>query len=216
MDASAGYSSPATTIAARGQIKLVAGVVAMTVVVQLAVLAADLGFGIDNYDLLRDPNAVAGQPNYVGIVSNLGIVLWMVGAVSALQAAAVLRARGGGGLCRLLAAGGAFAALMGIDDFLMLHESVATAGIPEPVVLLPHAVLLALLCALAVRMRHATPVLALAACVACLGLSLAVDMFSPGFGGEVFVEESFKLAAIALLAAYLAVTAHRALIRPDL
>jgi hypothetical protein len=214
MDTSAGFSSSAMTIAPCGQMKLVAGVIGATAAVQLAVLAADLGFGIDNFDLLRDPNAVAGQPNYVGLISNLGIVLWMVGAVSALQAAAVLRARGGGGLGRLLAAGGAFAALMGVDDFLMLHETVATAGIPEPVVLLPHAVLLVLLCVHAFGMRRATPWLALVGCVTCLGLSFAVDMFSPAFGGEVFIEESFKLAAVALLSAYLAVTAHRALAWP--
>lgn len=179
--------------------------------IQALVLTADQWWGIDHYDLVRDPNAIAGNPNYFGIVSNLGIVLWIAGAAGALQAYAALGEKRTGHVGGVLLFGGLFAALMGLDDFLMLHESIASTGIPEPAVLMPHALLLALLCYHAWLVRAQTPRLVLATAVVSFGLSLAVDIYPGHFPGQVFIEESFKLLGIAMLTAYLLVVSQSVL-----
>ncbi len=193
------------------ELKVAAIILAVGAMASLAVLAADQWWGIDHYDLVRDPNAIANNPNYFGLVSNLGIVLWMVGAVGALQAHAALKGRPGRNFGSLLLFGGAFSVVMGLDDLFMLHESIATFGIPEIVVLVPHALLLAMLCHQAWPLRSATPWLLLAACVCAFGLSMAVDVYPVDFGGQVFIEESFKLLGIMFLTAYLVMTSQKAL-----
>lgn len=192
------------------ELRLIAGLGGAVAVLAALVLAADVVLGIDQYDLVRDPNAVAGQPNYVGLVSNLGGFLWVAGAAMALQGYAAVRGQMHPIRARLLLAGGAFALLMGLDDVFMLHESVAIAGIPELVVLVPHALFLAALCRYALILGGVTPFRVLAVAVASLGMSLVVDAYPGHFGGQVFIEECFKLAGIVFLTAYLAVTAHGA------
>lgn len=195
----------------RADIQLATAIVCVTAAGCLLVLAADQWWDIDYYDLVRDPNAIAGNPNYFGVVSNLGIVLWIAGAVGALQAYAALGRRRETPLGATLFFGGVFAALMGLDDLFMLHESVATIGIPEIVVLLPHALVLATLCYKAWMVREATPWILLGAGVAAFGVSLVVDVYPKEFGGQVFIEESFKLLGILFLTAYLVMVGQQAL-----
>lgn len=114
-------------------------------------------------------------------------------------------------LRRTLLAGGLFAALMGVDDFLMLHEAVATTGIPEEVVLVPHMLVLCALCYCAYAVRAATPRLLLAGSVLSMGLSFAADMAPIHVGGATFVEEAFKLVGILFLTAYPVAISHKAL-----
>lgn len=192
-------------------LKLAAGIAAAAVLICLPVLAADQWWGIDHYDLVRDPNAIANNPNYFGLVSNLGIVLWMVGAVGALQAHVALKVRPDRRFGDFLLVGGAFSAVMGLDDLFMLHESIATFGIPEIAVLVPHALLLLALCYQAWLLRSGTPWLLLACGVGAFGLSMAVDVYPVDFGGQVFIEESFKLLGIMFLTVYLVVTSQKAL-----
>jgi hypothetical protein len=196
---------------ATADVKTLAFVVAATAVVCVAVLVADQLGGVDHYLLVRDPNAIANNPGYFGLVSNVGIVLWIGGAVAAFQAcAAAARARRRA-YNRLLLCGGSFAALMGFDDLFMLHEMIASQGILEVLVLVPHGILLLALCYQAWLLRERTPWLLLAACVGALGCSMGFDMLPVDFGGQVFVEESFKLLGVALLTAYLILTSQKAL-----
>ncbi|WP_411034062.1 hypothetical protein [Shinella sp. BYT-45] len=195
----------------RADIALAAFAGMAVLAIQALVLAADQWWGVDHYHLVRDPNAIAGNPNYFGLVSNLGIVLWISGAAGALQARAALGRRPAGHVGGVLLTGGLFAALMGLDDFFMLHESVAGAGVPEPAVLLPHALLLALLCYHAWFVRARTPWRTLAMSVTSFGLSLAVDVYPVHFPAQVFIEESFKLLGIAMLAVYLLAVGQSAL-----
>lgn len=52
-------------------------VICSCIVLLTSIVIADRLFGIDYYDLVRDPNAIAGQPKYFGLVSNLGVILWL-------------------------------------------------------------------------------------------------------------------------------------------
>lgn len=195
----------------RTDVRIIASIAAAATTISLLVLAADRFWGVDHYDLVRDPNAIANNPGYFGLVSNLGIVLWIAGAVCALQAHAALGRNRSSHLGAALFFGGIFAAVMGLDDLFMLHEAIATTGIPELVVLVPHALLLATLAYHAWFIRSGTPWVLLAAGIAAFGLSMAVDVYPAEFGGQVFIEESFKLLGIMLLAAYLVMTSRQAL-----
>lgn len=58
-------------------------VICSCIVLLTSIVIADRLFGIDYYDLVRDPNAIAGQPKYFGLVSNLGVILWFTGGIAA-------------------------------------------------------------------------------------------------------------------------------------
>ncbi|WP_457579867.1 hypothetical protein [Ensifer canadensis] len=195
----------------RSEASTIIAVILVSVAILASLVVADRVFDIDYYDLVRDPNAIARNPGYFGIVSNIGVILWIVGAAAALQAFAATAAAGAKPLRRTLLAGGLFAALMGIDDFLMLHEAVATTGIPEEIVLVPHMILLCALCYCAYTVRAATPRLLLAGSVLSMGLSFAADMAPIQVGGATFVEEAFKLVGILFLTVYLVAISHQAL-----
>ncbi|KQW62015.1 MULTISPECIES: hypothetical protein [unclassified Ensifer] len=186
-------------------------VILVSVAILASLVVADRVFGIDYYDLVRNPNAIARNPGYFGIVSNIGVIFWIVGAAAALQAFAATRAEGTTPLRRTLLAGGLFAALMGIDDFLVLLKAVATTGIPEEVALVPHMLVLCALCYCAYTVRAATPRLLLVGSVLSMGLSFAADMAPIHVGGATFVEEAFKLVGILFLSAYLVTISHQAL-----
>ncbi|OCP35299.1 hypothetical protein [Ensifer sp. LC163] len=195
----------------RSEASSIIAVMLVSVGILASLVVADRVFGIDYYDLVRDPNAIAHNPGYFGLVSNIGIILWIFGAAAALQAFAATGAEGATPLRRTLLAGGLFAALMGIDDFLMLHEAVATTGIPEEIVLVPHMLVLFTLCYCAYAVRAATPRLLLVGSVLSMGLSFAADIAPIHVGGATFVEEAFKLVGILFLTAYLVAISHKAL-----
>lgn len=195
----------------RGETGAIIAVLLVSAIFLVSLAVADRVFGIDYYDLVRDPNAIARNPSYFGLVSNIGIILWIIGAVAALQAFAASADEGATRLRRTLLAGGLFAALMGVDDFLMLHEAMATTGIPEEIVLVPHMLMLCALCYCAYAVRSGTPRLLLVGSVLSMALSFATDMAPFHSAGATFVEEGFKLVGILFLTVYLVAISHQAL-----
>ena len=188
--------------------------VTMTILVITAlVVAADTWWGIDHHDLMRDPNAIANHPRYFGIISNLGVVLWIASAAVALQAYASLGLKRRGEFSGLLFSGGIFATLMGLDDLFMLHESISVTGLAEPLILLPHALFLAVCCYYAWLMRTETPWLVLGAAIMSFGLSLLFDLYPSYFPGQMLLEEGFKLYGILLFSTYMFLVGHAALRR---
>jgi hypothetical protein len=75
--------------------------------------------------LLRDPIAVAGGPLHAGLLSNIGILVWAIGAGACLLAAAALWGVADAGReCRLLLGVGVLTTVLAADDLLMFHEDV--------------------------------------------------------------------------------------------
>lgn len=127
--------------------------------------------------LTVDPSALAGAPAYSGLLSNLGVYLW-------LSTASILLF---GAWCKperrsLLLLPGCLSLLLGLDDGLMLHEELLPAflhlddRVVQPGLYALYAGLLGLI------MRKLRPwmgeagFLILLASVACLGSSVTVDM----------------------------------------
>jgi hypothetical protein len=173
-----------------------------------AVLAASLLYlewshGIDHWNLVRDPNAIAGQPAYFGFYSNVGILAWAAAASIALFSWLALRRRmAGDGRLRALRLGGIFMALACLDDLFMLHEHSYLVGIPDKVVMAAYALFLLLFAASTLPVFGRTKWLLLGAALASFAISILLDRTE--FPGSVLMEEVSKLTGISLLAAYLA------------
>ncbi|GMB82492.1 hypothetical protein NN6n1_32750 [Shinella zoogloeoides] len=168
------------------------------------VVVLDRIFGIDNWNIVRDPNAIAGQPAYFGFYSGLGAVLWLVAGSSALLAARCLRRTGRNDpRSRLLLLGGLFCTIAGLDDFLMLHEQSYLIGIPEKAVMAAYAVFLLVVAATAYPVLRLTNWIYFSVALVCLGGSALVDMADLTMSGAVLLEETLKFTGIAYLAAYL-------------
>lgn len=107
-----------------------------------AVALATLVLGVEPSRLLRDPNAYSVQAFYVGFFSNMGVLAWWTAAVSCLTAAAALHRRGRDAEWAAVAAGGSLSAVLGLDDFLMLHEAFVPdhLGLPELLPLAAYAI----------------------------------------------------------------------------
>lgn len=183
----------------------IAAAAALAVVLALADLA-----GIPPEELTPDPNSVAEQSAYVGVLSTLGIMLWGAIAAACLLAGAVLRGAGGSssGSRFMLATGGLFAVL-GIDDAALIHENVApdSLGVPQRVVLGAYLALVAgWLVAFRGELSRSRPALLLCA-APCFAASLAIDFVD----ASRVVEDYFKYAGMLAVAGWALAEARRRL-----
>jgi hypothetical protein len=113
----------------------IAGVVAVLAVAGLGSAASEHAFAY----FVRDPAAAVRLDgcegiacSYAGMVSNVGIVLWLVAATLTLGAALLGRRMGiDRRALSLLWWGGALTALLGLDDLFELHEYAVPALIPH-------------------------------------------------------------------------------------
>jgi hypothetical protein len=198
-----------------------AGVLAVLVGGLLVLVAAVVAarFVLDVYvsDLFMDPSVVADYADYVGVVSNLGVMVWVAAAAVALLGASLLGPRSAEG--GFLLSVGALTGLMALDDMFRGHENLATAaGAPEAdsVVVIGYGVVAVLLLwRHRQTIRSATPVVLLAGAALLFGASVTADALldRPGLdiSGQVLLEDGTKLLGILLWASYLVVVTRRSL-----
>jgi len=75
------------------------------------------------WKLAQDPASIIWYPPYIGLLSNWGVILWVVTATICLFSAVLLkRHRATGVTIRFLVVSGLFSLLLGIDDLYMLHD----------------------------------------------------------------------------------------------
>lgn len=158
--------------------------VAMRRLVWLALAAGALALvlvgahlaGIPPGELTPDPNSVAEQSAYVGVLSTLGVMLWGAVAAGCLLAGLVLR-DADGRQSRFLLATAALALMLGIDDAALVHENVApdSIGVPQRAVLALYGAI-ALAWAVAFRAQlWRSDVVLLGAAGVCFAASIAID-----------------------------------------
>jgi hypothetical protein len=179
-----------------------------------ALLVLDTRYGVDHWDLVRDTNAIAGQPAYFGFYSNLGVLVWAIAASIALFGWRSLLSLGVSGRRPLaLFLGGLFAAIGCLDDLFMLHEHSHLIGISERTVFAGYGLLFLAFAAAALPDGHRTQWTLLVASLTFLTLSTLVDLLHSPTPGDisVLVEEVLKLTGIAFLAAYLVTLSFQAL-----
>jgi hypothetical protein len=154
-------------------------------------------------DLLRDTNAALGVPFYVGVISDLGLLLWGAAAAVCFFTWILLSDVRGGEWRGFLLASGIFSVVLLSDDWLQLHEVVFPdyLGVPEPLVYM--AYVLAMLAYLFTFRKTIlkTEFSLLAIALALFALSIVLDQFSeidslPSFRGIGAVEDGAKLMGI--------------------
>lgn len=162
--------------------------------------------GIDHWNLVRDTNAIAGQPAYFGLYSNIGVVAWAAGASIALFSWLALRSRAAGDArLRALRLGGMFMALACLDDLFMLHENSYVVGLSDKMVMAAYALFLLVFAASTLPVLGRTKWLLLGGALGSFALSFLLDLSE--FAGSVLMEEVAKLTGVSLLATYLATLA---------
>lgn len=88
-----------------------------------AVVIVGVFFGVDVGRLLHDPAAVAGMNPLIGLVSNLGVLLWAAAASICLFTAALTRQRGMHEAFAFTFCAGLLSAYLMLDDLFMFHEN---------------------------------------------------------------------------------------------
>ncbi|UZD56325.1 hypothetical protein [Caldimonas aquatica] len=159
---------------------------------------------VHSFDLVRDTNAIAGQPPWFGAISNLGILSWAVAAAWYWFAYALARPLAPPALLRCLWLGGSYSAFACLDDLFMIHEHAGQLGLQsgEKVVFGLHALWLVVFVASTLPRIRNYRWLFLGLSLAFFGGSTLVDLagmkLAPGMDHRdvVLVEEVQKLAGI--------------------
>lgn len=149
-------------------------------------------------DLTRDPTSVVRAAPWVGLLSNVGVVLWTSAAAICFLGAVLLRDRGAPPRrVGLLWASGAFTTLLMLDDLFLLHEDIlpGLTGLPEIVFVCAYPLLF-----LALLARYATTILEVDWSLVLitgtlLGASMGIDTVWDS-SRRAFAEDALKLAGI--------------------
>jgi hypothetical protein len=149
--------------------------------------------------LTRDPSAIMEAPPYIGLLSNIGILLWCSCAAVCIFSYAVLRKDASNrewALFFLLA--GLITSVMLLDDFFLFHEAILRAHfhVPEEV---PYAVYGVAVLVQIVRFRTTIletdfPLLFLA--LVFFGISIVADLAYPESSANYLLEDGSKILGI--------------------
>lgn len=151
--------------------------------------------------LSADPTALNDARWWLGLLSNLGIMLWAAAtAMCALGAYLLHRTTAGRGERAFLLASTAACLALALDDAFLLHEDVLPAhlGIPEKATYGLYAAAAVAYAVAFWRMLRRTDYMVLLIAMACYAASIAIDLLTY----ETFIEDSFKFAGIGFWVLY--------------
>jgi hypothetical protein len=169
----------------------------------LAVAVAAATTGIPPQKFLLDPAVLAGSHPLLGVVSNIGILIWAATAAIALFTATLL------GMKRqepehkvFLLAAGLLTSWLVLDDFFMIHEWLFphVLGVPQTLVLAAYAGLAGCFLLRFAALILRTDFLLLALALAFLSVSVCVDALPntwfAAWNWLYLIEDGFKLLGI--------------------
>ncbi|RPJ52155.1 MAG: hypothetical protein EHM21_00930 [Chloroflexi bacterium] len=187
--------------------RMLAIVLACAVIVIGSVYLIGTSDQIPVSDFTRDPAVLADAPFYTGLLSNLGVILWSCAAMACFVGSILLR--GDRHKARFLLVSGLGSLYLALDDLLMMHETVFPdyLQIDEKYVFMSYFILAGLFAIYFFKLiLFETDFPILAAAVALFAISLIIDRYVPFSDVQTFVEDSSKLAGIALWMTYFART----------
>ncbi len=155
--------------------------------------------------LTRDPLDVIQSAFYIGVLSNVGIMLWSAATAVCFLGAFVLWFHN---RCRqsalFLLFSGILCLMLTVDDTFMLHERVLPKHLhlPEVGIFVGYLAVLVGYCVYFVRRILSTEYLLLVLALFFLGLSSAMDQILPFTDLETFFEDSVKFIGIVFWLAY--------------
>ena len=171
----------------------------------LVVLAAVSSRDIALSSLTRDMAAVAHVHPLIGVVSNIGILLWCATAVICLFSSSLLRQQGLHAEARFLLWGGLMTIVLLFDDLFMIHEYIAPIHfhVNEKVVLASYVCAAGAYLLSQRRLILAANYQMLATALVLFTASVLVDL-TESHGWWNLAEDSFKILGIASWLGYFA------------
>ncbi len=182
------------------------------------VLALHFGTGTRFMVLTRDPAATNNTPIYVGILSNLGVMLWAASAAVCIFSASVIKKRGSlSQLKNFFLFSGLFSLCLGIDDLLMMHENFFpnTLMIPEKIVYLCYLLITFSYLLFYVETILCSSYLLLYLALLFFSISVGMDKLLPFCEIETFFEDGFKFTGIIFWLTYYTHTALESLTKGE-
>ena len=183
--------------------RLLAFAVVPAVIVYIVVLALSVAAGIEPHLVLRDLMQTCNHPIGVGMLSNLGILLWAAAAAISFFASfsGLVRQRS---LRLLLLVGGILSTLLCLDDLFLLHDRHVLGHEGSYYIL--YAVLVLFILVRFRKLILQADGLAFLAAALFLGLSVLSDIFQESFPVDYatvqLFEEGFKFIGIACWLAF--------------
>jgi hypothetical protein len=142
-------------------------------------------------DLTRDPTSVTHSKFYVGLLSNLGVMLWTAAATACFMGAFILsNDRRFHQSAIFLFSSGALSLILTLDDLFRIHETVLPRyfHISETLVIAGYLLLSLAYLAYFFRQILTTDYLLLILALLFLGLSMAIDKIIPFSDLETFMK----------------------------
>ncbi len=174
------------------------------IILTVPLVCEPMDFSIDMFT--RDTNAVAGTHPFVGLVSNIGIIIWTITAAICLFSGIFLffcssKKR----FSKFLIFSGFITMLLMLDDFFQLHEVIYRFyfGIDEVVIFAIYFILMVSDMIIFRQTIHETEFTILLSACGFFILSLLVDHYQSWFteilgsGLRILLEDGFKLFGIA-------------------
>lgn len=189
--------------------------VALSVYVPAVIILTFLGFQdyVSIGFLTRDPAEIMETHTYIGMISNLGVVLWAAAAAICLFTASVVgRGRKGQEMSLFFKMSGALCTLLLLDDLFLLHERVFPNRLhtPQETVMIGYACLLLTYLGWFRGIIHETEFIFLFSALTCFVIAALADAagdFDPRLKSHM-LEDGFKFLGIIGWLTYFAVTAH--------
>lgn len=185
------------------------GIPALVLLVVMLIITGRTGIPMIYFT--RDFAATLQAPVYVGLISNLGVLVWASAAAISLFSAMLERRRGRHpDVGRLLFFGGILCAILALDDLFLMHEVVFPLylGIPEIGVYAGYFILVSTFFAVFSKTILRTRYTLLGIAMWFFAVSLAVDFGSDIAGvnlaAEYSLEDWAKLFGIVFFCAYFA------------
>jgi len=190
---------------------IVAGV-AMAAVVLAAVYLLSRAMAVPVSWLTRDPAAITSAHPCVGLLSNLGIMLFAAATGICLIGAALVHPRDTSlRSARFLLSSGLLCLILTLDDTLLLHEEILPVHlhIHQCIVYAGYG-LLATTYALHFRREIlGTRYILMLLTFCCFGLSITLDMLLPLTEPQTFAEDGIKFVGIVFWLAYVSSTVRQ-------
>ncbi|MEA2573818.1 MAG: hypothetical protein QOH93_1116 [Chloroflexia bacterium] len=179
-----------------------------------AVVAASLTTNVPAAYFLRDPAGTLHVPSYIGLVSNLGVLLWCASATVCFFASVVLRKLGHAKQwSSFFMASGLLTTVLMIDDLFMVHENVSEINwrLNEKAIYILYAGMFLIFLGKFWKAIASTEFLLLVLALGLLGTSMLFDQLNDPYAENVsairlLIEDGSKFLGIATWLVYFART----------
>lgn len=162
-------------------------------------------YGTPLSQLTRDPSAITNSNFYVGLLSNLGIMLWSATTAICLFGVSLLKhSKRYHQITDFLLLSGILSLILTLDDTFLIHETVMPTyfHIPEEGIYLGYLIISIGFSIYFFRRILSTDYLLLIISLSFFGISIIVDTIFSYSDLETFIEDSFKFLGIVFWLAY--------------